>query len=235
MNPRVVLRGLILIASLIGIGVLFKASGLESVLDTTWIDANIRGQGFTGEVLFVAIAALATGLGLPRQGLAFLAGYAFGVTVGTALALFATEIGCVVAFFYARFLGRDVVAQRFPAKMRRLDDFLHDNTMTMTLLVRMLPVGSNLATNLVAGVSRIRAVPFFTGSLIGYLPQTLVFALLGSGINVDPAMRISLGVVLFVGSGLLGVYLYRKLRHGKHLDEETERALEETLEKDSVQ
>ena len=230
MNPRIILRGLILIASLIGIGVAFKASGLENFLDTNWIDDNIRGHGLTGELIFVLITVLATGLGLPRQGVAFLGGYAFGVFTGTALALLGTILGCIVAFFYARFLGRDLVSHYFSNRIRRLDDFLHDNTFTMTLLVRMLPVGSNLATNLMVGVSRTRAMPFFAGSLLGYIPQALVFALLGSGIHIDPSLRISLAVLLFIGSTLLGVYLYRKLRHGKHLDEEAELELEETTE-----
>lgn len=117
------------------------------------------------------------------------------------------------------------MAQRFPARVRRIDDFLSDNPLAMTLLIRFLPVGSNLATNLAAGVSRVPAVPFIAGSAVGYVPQTLVFALVGSGISLDPGFRIMVSALLFLLSGTLGVYLYRRHRHGKTFDEEVEREI----------
>jgi uncharacterized membrane protein YdjX (TVP38/TMEM64 family) len=80
------------------------------------------------------------------------------------------------------------------------------------MLIRLLPVGHNLATNLVAGVSSIPAAPFFLGSAVGYLPQTLVFALIGSGVQTDPLLHTVLGVTLFLASGVFGAWLYRRQR-----------------------
>jgi uncharacterized membrane protein YdjX (TVP38/TMEM64 family) len=124
----------------------------------------------------------------------------------------------MACFFYARVLARDLVIHKFAARVRRIDAFLHDNPLTMAVLIRFLPVGSNLLTNLFAGVSAVRAVPFFAGSLLGYTPQTVVFVLLGSGIQVDPLLRGSVSVALFVASAALGVFLYKRLRHGHRLD-----------------
>ena len=42
---------------------------------------------------------------------------------------------------------------------------------------------------------------------IGYLPQTVVFALLGKGIRVDGAWQLGLGVGLFVVSAVIGLLL----------------------------
>jgi uncharacterized membrane protein YdjX (TVP38/TMEM64 family) len=82
----------------------------------------------------------------------------------------------------------------------------------MATLIRLLPVGSNVLTNLVAGVSSVPLLPFLAGSLVGYLPQTVIFVLLGSGIHVQPVWRTVVSVALFVVSGLLGVVLYRRVR-----------------------
>lgn len=218
MTPRIVFRGLAWIASLVLVGYALQASGLGSSIDKAWIDSDIRGQGFAGEMLFLAVGLAFTAVGLPRQVICFLAGYAFGFAEGTVLALLATVLGCIVAFYYARALGRDFVVARFPGRVRSIDNFLHENPLSMTLLIRLLPLGSNLVTNLAAGVSSVRGPSFFIGSAIGYLPQTLVFALAGSGISVDPEFRIAISVVLFVVSGFLGVSLYRKYRHGKSFD-----------------
>ena len=95
----------------------------------------------------------------------------------------------------------------------------------MTLLIRLLPVGSNLATNLIAGVSSAGGIAFIGGSTVGYIPQTVVFALLGSGINLDPEIRISLSVALFFVSATLGVYLYRRYKRGKGLNGDINRGI----------
>lgn len=225
MTARIWLRGIILITSLVALGYALQISGLGSAIDEGWIDTEIRGRGINGELLFVAVGFLFTGIGLPRQIICFLGGYAFGFGQGTALGLLATTLGCIAAFGYARVLGRDFVAARFPRRVRKIDDFLHDNPLTMTLLIRLLPVGSNLVTNLAAGVSGVRGVPFVAGSAIGYLPQTVIFALIGSGIALEPELRIGVSIVLFVVSGAMGVYLYRKYRHGKSFDDKVEREL----------
>jgi uncharacterized membrane protein YdjX (TVP38/TMEM64 family) len=124
-------------------------------------------------------------------------------------------------------MGRSFIRSRFEGRIRRMDEFLRDNPVSMTLLIRFLPVGNNLVTNLVAGVSSVAAVPFLLGSLIGYVPQTVVFALLGSGINVNPTLRVSLSVALFGLSAVFGVVLYRNLKRGKALDDEIEATVED--------
>jgi uncharacterized membrane protein YdjX (TVP38/TMEM64 family) len=224
-NPRLIVRGLVLIATLAAVGFLIEGLGLKNALDTAWVDSQVRGKGLAGEALFVLVGAVIAGAGLPRQLVCFLAGYAFGFVEGALWGTLASVLGCAGAFYYARLMGRDLLAARFPERVRKVDEFLAGNTLGMALLIRLLPVGSNVVTNLAAGVSGAPAMPFFAGSTLGYLPQTIVFALLGSGITVQPELRIGTSVVLFVASGALGVWLYRRYRHGRLLDTATEAAI----------
>lgn len=213
-----------LMASLVGLVYLLRSIGLD--LDQDWIDREVRGRGLTGEAVFVAAGALTMALGFPRQVIAFLGGYAFGALLGCTLALLAAVLGCALSFFYARLLGRTLVYGRFPDRVRRLDEFLGRHPFHMALLIRLLPVGHNLSTNLIAGVSSVRAWPFLAGSALGYVPQTLVFALAGSGFNLDPALRIGSAVVLFVLSAILGVWLYRRMREATAYDDKLEAELD---------
>ncbi|MFL6712399.1 MAG: TVP38/TMEM64 family protein [Sulfurifustis sp.] len=208
MNRWSWLRGLALLAALVAIGYAFDWALAAAGIDQSWIDNRIRGNGLNGEVMFVGVAALCVALGAPRQTLSFLGGYAFGLALGAALALLATVIGAVVSFYYARLLAGRAIRARFADGMRRFDEATHGDPFWLALFIRLLPVGNNLAVNVAAGVSRVRALPFFLGSLIGYAPQTIVFALAGSGIGIDPLVRIGLGAALFVISGALGVWLY---------------------------
>ena len=82
----------------------------------------------------------------------------------------------------------------------------------MTFIIRSLPVGNNLMTNILAGVSRIPALPFFAGSCLGYIAQNFIFALLGSGVRVEPFWRTAISAGLFVVASLLGLWLYRRYK-----------------------
>jgi len=225
MNARVILKGLALILSLALLGYLFETSDLGNSVNEAWIDARVRGHGFNGALLFLLMGAVFTAIGLPRQIIAFLGGYAFNLVLGTLLGTLAALLGCMLSFAYARFFGKGLLRARLGERAGRFDRFIHDHPFSMTMLIRLLPVGSNLLTNLAAGISSIRAVHFFAGSLLGYLPQSLVFALVGSGVHIAPMLKITLAIVLFLVSMALGVYLYRRRRGAETLDETFEEAL----------
>jgi uncharacterized membrane protein YdjX (TVP38/TMEM64 family) len=174
-------------------------------------DRHIRENGPWGCLFFVLLGGALTCLGLPRQVIGFAGGYSFGVLAGTLWSTLASTLGCILAFTCARHLARAAVERRFPGQAADLNALLRTAPLTMTLCVRLLPVGNNLVTSLLGGVSRIPALPFFCGSFIGYLPQNLIFALLGSGVNVDPFWRTLLSAVLFVLVSLIGWRLYHRL------------------------
>jgi uncharacterized membrane protein YdjX (TVP38/TMEM64 family) len=228
MNPRVLLKGLGLIVSLALFGYFFKTSDLGNSINEAWIDNHIRDHGIEGELLFLAMGALFTAIGLPRQIIAFLAGYAFSLVLGTLFGALAALLGCMLTFVYARVFGKGLLSARLGARAKRFDAFIHDHPFSMTLLIRLLPVGSNVLTNLAAGISSIRPVPFLSASFVGYLPQTLVFALVGSGINVAATLKVGMAIVLFLISGVLGAYLYHRHRHGLSIDESVDAALGES-------
>ncbi len=220
MKARAFASGLVLLATLIAVGFAVESGLLGELASKDWIDREVRGEGAAGKALFVGVSAVATALAFPRQVVSFLGGYAFGFWMGTLLALAATELGCILTFYFARGVGRPLVSARFRERVRRIEDFLASNTFSMTLIIRLLPVGHNFTTSVAAGVSRVPAGQYLLGSLIGLAPLTMVFALAGSGVELGAATRIGIAVVLFVGSGLLGVWLYRRYRRGKQLEVE---------------
>jgi len=225
MKLRTYLPGLVFLLTLIAVGYVVESGLLGGLLSEDWIDREVRGKGVSGELLYLAVGGFVTAVAVPRHVVSFLGGYAFGFGLGSALALAATEIGCLLDFFYARIVGRPLVSARLGARVRRIEDFLAANPFSMTLLIRLLPVGNNFATSLAAGVSRVPARPFLLGSLLGYIPQTMVFALAGSGIEMGGAPRVALAVLFFVVSGAIGIWLYRRYRHGKSLGEDVEKSI----------
>lgn len=225
MRLRTYLSGLLVLAALVAIGIAVETGVSGGLLSRDWIDREVRGRGVTGELLFVAVGGLATAMAVPRNIISFLGGYAFGLAQGILLALLAEILGCLLTFSCARTIARRLVSARLGERVRRIEDFLAANPFSMTLLVRLLPVGNNFLTNMAAGVSRVRAVPFLLGSLLGYLPKTFVFALAGSGIDAGAHLRVAFAVVVLLISGAIGIWLYRRYRHGKSLGEDVEQAI----------
>ena len=220
---RALLKGLLFLLSLVGIGLMLHRLGGEHLMDQVWIDREVAGHGVRGELLFLAMGTLFTAVGLPRQLVAFLGGYAFGLVYGTALALLATLLGALSCYLYAHWFGYRLLAPRLGGRARHFHDLLQGHPFSLTLLIRLLPVGSNVVTNLLAGLARAPLGWFLLGSGIGYLPQTLVFTLAGSGLNLDTSLRLALSVLLFLLSGVLGVWLYRHYRQRQELDEVLDR------------
>lgn len=175
---------------------------------------------------FLAAAALSCTVGIPRQAVAYAAGYGFGVWMGMALSLAAQVIGCIVNVAWARALAGQWAARRMaasPGRLARLDAYLSANTFTATLVLRLLPVGNNLALNLLAGTSGAHAPRYVAASALGFLPQTLVFALLGAGTRIDSFDQIVLGAALFAASALLGWVLWKRRPKALQADRQAER------------
>jgi len=191
---------------------------------TDWVDRFVRGQGLWGEAVFIAIGATAAAVGVPRQAVAFLGGYAFGATLGSLLGLLAQLAGCAMAYGWAGLVGRDWAERRlsgrFGRRLRQLRDVLADSPFGTTLALRLLPVGNNLALNLLAGLSGIPALAFLAGSAVGYIPQTVIFALLGDGVAVDRNSQLVLAAVLLVASVLIGLALLRRHRAARAYEAE---------------
>ncbi|MDH5287959.1 MAG: VTT domain-containing protein, partial [Betaproteobacteria bacterium] len=195
------------------------------MLSERWVDDEVAGHGWRGYAAFIAVGTLATALGFPRQVIAFLGGYAFGVLLGTELALAGTVIGCAATFVFARVVVGPSLRERLARRVGRLDEFLGAAPFQMSLVIRLLPVGSNVLTNVFAGIARVRFAPFASGSAVGYLPQTVAFALAGSGVQLGRLLNVGLAGILLVVSALLGIRLYRQHRHGAALEAEIDNSL----------
>lgn len=204
------------------VGFLVSLLPYNEVLNKNWVDVHIRNSGVTGMLIFLLIGAVATMLGAPRQMVAFLGGYAFGFALGCLLSTLASAISCFLSFSFSRQIGRRYIQHRFAHRIERINRFLHKDPLTKTIVIRLLPVGNNLITNLIAGVTHVKTAPFIIGSFIGYLPQMAIFALMGKGIVVLSAWKIILSIILFVISAALSLRLYKQYKAARLLDEEAD-------------
>lgn len=198
-------RPLLLVCGLVAAGLAFRELGL---------DTGIEAAGRHGPAAFVLVGSLGCAVGVPRQVVAYAGGLAFGFWPGALLALLAETLGCAADVLWARMVAREWagrwLARVGGGRLDRLNRFLSANAFSATLTLRLLPVGSNLLLNMLAGVSGVAFVPFLAGSVLGYVPQTVVFALLGGGVRVSQGLQVAVAAALFAVSIALGFWLLRR-------------------------
>ena len=207
-------RHLLFAALLLLIILIVAASQLS---DAGWLlarewGARLQAQGLSGVLIVWLIGMLATAVGLPRQLLAFIAGFAYGAAAGLILSLSAAVAGCALTCLVANRLLGSWVRARYPRQVDAIRQFLRDDLFLKVLFLRLQPLGTNLLTNLSAGLLAVPLPTFLLASAVGYVPQMLVFVLLGSGIRVGSDAQLWTSAALLVSSLTLGWVLYRRYR-----------------------
>jgi len=203
--PGGTLAALLLLAVIVVSGALL---GRQVPLEA--FGARLEGRGTSGIALFVALGVLGTAVGLPRQALAFVGGLTWGTVAGLSLSLAAAVGGCALTLWISTRLLRDRVARRHPRFVAALARLLEHDAFAKIVALRLQPLGTNLLTNLCAGLTPLSRRTFLAASLVGYVPQMLVFALLGSGLRVGSGERLLASGALLLLSLALGAWVWRR-------------------------
>ena len=175
--------------------------------------ASIHPNNFYQVALLTFGLAVLMAIGLPRQVVAFSLGYLLGTLVGATTATIAACCGCILTYVSARHFFHQRIEQRFPTQQQLLSSFFAQNTLQKALIIRLLPIGSNFITNLIAGSVRAPFWPYHLGTCLGFIPQMTLFAMLGAGIKVGQTEQISLSIGLILVAGMLSFRLYRQSKH----------------------
>ncbi|WP_075996458.1 TVP38/TMEM64 family protein [Salaquimonas pukyongi] len=196
---------------ILAVGYLAKSIDFEGLAQ--WVDFNDQANArwYQGKLAYLSAGMLFTAIGGPRQAVAFFGAYFFGLWTGLAVSTLAAGLGCALAALIARVLetkARQVIRGRVDIAF----EYWRQHPVTTTLIIRLLPVGSNLLTNLAAGVTGVPLFAFVMASIAGYIPQMAVFALMGSGVDVGAGWQVALGIGLFAVLMIAGLWIYGRYR-----------------------
>ncbi len=149
-----------------------------------------------------------TALGGPRQALSFVCGYLLGGWWGGVISSVLTALGALLTMSVVRHAGMEWVRQRHAARIDSIRQVLGKDTWLWILIIRLMPVGSNLLTNVAAAMAGLSRRAVLMGSLPGYLPQSLLFSYAGRGFALQDSSKLWISLVLLVISTALGWVLY---------------------------
>lgn len=182
---------------------------VSSILDQAVLVTSLKAHGWRVLPWWILAGALFTAVGGPRQLLAFVAGFIFGPLPGALYSTLVTLFGCLITMAVSRVLISEMILTRYPRHVASLQNLFAWHGWFTIALIRFFPVGSNVITNLFAGVSRISVFDMLLGSFIGYLPQMLIFSYAGAGIGTSSTRQLFYSILLYFVSCLLAAVLYR--------------------------
>lgn len=175
---------------LVGLAVAWRLGLLAHVAEPrTLADALVR-MGVGGYVVFIVAYTLLQPFGVPGTIFVVAAPLIWPWPTAFALSMTGTMCASVVGFSFARFVAKDWVAPRIPARFRRFDEALERNGFQTVVVLRMIFWMPQLLHSFF-GVSRVGFWTHFFGSLVGYVPPLLLVSYLGGELfdasgNVQP-------------------------------------------------
>lgn len=153
---------------------------------------------FQRALVFVLAFSLLIGIGLPRLWVSAIAGAAFGALWGTLIALAASVAGAAIVYRFGRTLLAGILQRRIGTRLALWKARFEDNSFWWVLYMRLFPLSNATLAGLVCGACRIPIGAYLAGSLLGFFPLTIVFAVFGSGGVKGNFYQVALGILLLL-------------------------------------
>lgn len=176
MKTAKLLRGLLLVAILIGVAV---AASRGSALNAAAVERLVASAGATAPLLFILGYAVATVFFMPGSVLTLAAGALFGPVAGAFYSLTGATLGATLAFLVARFLAGAWVARKAGGRLRDFVQGVEAEGWRFVAFVRLVPLFPFNLVNYALGLTRIPLVQYVLASYLCMLPGALAYAYLG--------------------------------------------------------
>jgi uncharacterized membrane protein YdjX (TVP38/TMEM64 family) len=173
------------------------------------LEEKLAGFHQWAPVVFLLGGALAISLGSPRSIFSILGGMFFGFWQGTLLTLGAALLGSITIFLLTRWLGRPLFKQRVNKYLAMVEAHVTTNGFLIVVLLRQLPL-TCILVNVLIGLTTIPMRTFLWGSVVGLLPETVIFTLFGSSVQENFIWRVSIASSLLILLALAVRIFYKK-------------------------
>lgn len=154
---------------------------LPLFLDSAKLATLLNDLGPWASILFVGLHIIATMLGVPGVILTMVGGICFGVLWGTLWSLIGATLGAIAAFGMARYFMHGWCDRHFGRHplLKFLNRMVADRPFWVVMTVRFAPISPFNLMNFLFGLTRMSALPYAMGTLIGIVPGVFVYTWFG--------------------------------------------------------
>jgi len=174
MKPRLAA----VLAVLAMLAVAWRLGAFEAARDPAALAQSLVAMGAWGYLAFVLSYTVLQPFGVPGTVFVFAAPLIWPWPIAFALSMTGTMAASVVGFSFARFVARDWVARRLPARFSRYEQSLAERGFATVALLRFV-FWMPQVLHAFLGVSRVGFWTHFWGSLVGYVVPLLLVSYFG--------------------------------------------------------
>lgn len=179
--------------------------------------ASLVAMGGWGYLAFIVAYTVLQPFGVPGTIFIVAAPLIWPWKTAFALSMVGTMGASVVGFSFARFVAKDWVSARIPAKLRKYEESVERNAFLTVILLRLV-LWMPQMLHFFFGVSKVGFWTHFFGSIIGYAPPLLLVSYLGdsmfdaSGKMQTGAWPILAGLLVVSIAIVAGARIYQRRR-----------------------
>lgn len=145
-----------------------------------FVDAHFAA----GLAVYALIYVLAVAVSVPGGALLTITGgFLFGWLAASIVTVLAATIGATLVFLIARSALGHVLARKAGPRLQRLAEGFREDALSYLLFLRLVPVFPFWLVNLAPALLGVPLPVYVTGTLIGIIPGTVAFAVLGAGLD----------------------------------------------------
>ena len=158
----------------------------------------VASQGALGWLIFGLIYLGAVALSIPGGAILTIAGgFLFGPYLGTVIVVIGATCGATILFLAARYAFAGILRRKAGTAMKRMEDGFRTNALSYMLVLRLVPLFPFWLVNLVPAFLGVTIRTYVVGTLLGIVPGTFVYALVGDGAGavLDAGKDLDLGII----------------------------------------
>lgn len=162
---RLALIGLVLMV----LAIAYKTGVLAQFSSLAMARQTLLSLGAWGYVVFVVAYGALQPFGIPGTIFIFVAPLIWRFPIALSLSMAGTMAASVVGFSFARFVARDWLAPKIPARFAKYNDALEKRAFVTVVVLRLI-FWMPQALHAFLGLSKVPFWTHFWGSLLGYFP-----------------------------------------------------------------
>ncbi|WP_282139215.1 TVP38/TMEM64 family protein [Rossellomorea aquimaris] len=171
----------------------------------------IVSYGIWAPIVFIVVYTIRPLILFPASILSLAAGLAFGAFEGFIYILIGALGGATVAYYTARFLGAKLLKRPSP-RMIKIREKMEENGFVYVLLLRLVPFLNFDLISYLAGMGKVRYIPFILATAIGILPGTFGYVFLGSSLVGEDRTNLYIAICFFLMMILVPLIFKEKLK-----------------------
>jgi|SRR3989338_100408 len=177
---RKILSAVIFLTVILGLYFLTPLKDLLSQNNLENLKSWIQAQGAWAPFIYIVLYSCAVVFALPGSVLTLLGGLIFGIFWGVVLVTLSANLGALLAFWVARFLGRDVASKLLRGRIQNLNEGIGQHGFYVVLWTRLIPIFPFNVLNYAFGLTDVKTKDYFFGNILGMFPGTFVYVSLGN-------------------------------------------------------